>query len=251
MSIICIDDININYKLEGKGKDVVLLHGWGQKMIMMDFIYEHLKSHFRVLNVDLPGHGDSDDPKRAYSVEDYCNVMVSMFEKLDIKDPIIIGHSFGCRIAFHYASQYSVNKMILCGAAGLLPKRGLDYKVKTGSFKLAKKVIGLTGDKNLEKFKSKFGSTDYKNVTGVMRETFVKVVNDDVSGLLNKIFCPVILIFGENDDATPLWMGKELESKLHDGALIVFENDDHYAYFHQPLRFLAIVDSFLEGERIC
>ena len=134
MSIICIDDININYKLEGKGKDVVLLHGWGQKMIMMDFIFEHLKSHFRVLNVDLPGHGDSDDPKRAYSVEDYCNVMVSMFEKLDIKDPIIIGHSFGCRIAFHYASQYSVNKMILCGAAGLLPKRGLDYKVKTGSF---------------------------------------------------------------------------------------------------------------------
>ena len=78
-----------------------------------------------------------------------------------------------------------------------------------------------------------------------MRETFVKVVNDDVKPLLAKIKCPVILIFGENDDATPLWMGKELESNLADGALIVFENDDHYAYFHQPQRLLAIVDSFL------
>ena len=157
----------------------------------------------------------------------------------------MIAHSFGCRIAFHYAAQYPTAKMIMCGAAGLLPKRGLDYQIKTKSFKLAKKVVSLTGEKNLEKFKQHYGSSDYKNVSGVMRDTFVKVVNDDAKPYLSHITCPVILIFGENDDATPLWMGKELEKILKDGALIVFENDDHYAYFHQPLRFLAIVDSFL------
>lgn len=245
MAHIVINNIDICYKLCGEGQAVVLLHGWGQKMIMMDFIQEHLAKRFKVLNIDLPGHGESQDPDRAYSVEDYCQLLKQMLDALSITDPILIGHSFGCRIAFHYAAQYPTNKMVMCGAAGLLPKRGWEYQLKTKSFKLAKKIVSLSGEKNLEKFKQHYGSADYKNVSGVMRETFVKVVNDDVKPLLAKIKCPVILIFGENDDATPLWMGKELESSLADGALIVFENDDHYAYFHQPQRLLAIVDSFL------
>lgn len=245
MAHLVINNIDICYKLKGEGQPVVLLHGWGQKMIMMDFIQDHLENKFKVLNLDLPGHGESGDPDRAYTVEDYCQLLKKLLDTLNIENPILIAHSFGCRIAFHYAAQYPTAKMIMCGAAGLLPKRGLDYQIKTKSFKLAKKVVSLTGEKNLEKFKQHYGSSDYKNVSGVMRDTFVKVVNDDAKPYLSHITCPVILIFGENDDATPLWMGKELEKILKDGALIVFENDDHYAYFHQPLRFLAIVDSFL------
>lgn len=248
MSTISIRNIRINYRLVGEGHDVVLLHGWGQKMIMMDFIQDHLANRFRVLNLDFPGFGESDEPDRPYGVADYCELLHDMLKELNIEKPILIGHSFGCRVAFHYAAKYPVAKMVLCGAAGLLPKRGLDYKIKTGSFKLAKKIVGLTGEENLEKFKKQFGSSDYKNTSGIMRESFVKIVNDDVSDKLPFVFCPVILIFGENDDATPLWMGKELESKLHDAALIVFEKDDHYAYFHQPQRLLAIVDSFLAGD---
>lgn len=248
MSSIVIDDIKVEYTLEGSGKDVVLLHGWGQKQIMMEFIQTHLKDRFRVLNIDLPGFGESEEPKRPYDVEDYTQLVKKMFDELGIKKPILIGHSFGCRIAFHYASQYEVNKMVLTGAAGLRPKHGLDYHIKTKTFKLAKKIVGLTGEANVEKFKKQFGSSDYKNVSGIMRDTFVRVVNDDVEPLLKKIFCPVILIFGEKDDATPLWMGETLANKLHDGALIVFENDDHYAYWHQPVRFLSIVDSFLKGD---
>ena len=58
------------------------------------------------------------------------------------------------------------------------------------------------------------GSSDYRNTTGVMRATFVKVVNDDVSPVLRDVVCPVLLVWGENDDAVPLWMGQKMEKEM-------------------------------------
>ena len=100
-----------------------------------------------------------------------------------------------------------------------------------------------------EKLKRNSGSSDYRNATGIMRETFVKVVNDDVRDLLPKMEMPVLLIFGEHDDATPVSDGKYMEAHMKDAALIVFENDDHYAYWHQMARFNRILDAFFEKER--
>ncbi|NLC96280.1 MAG: alpha/beta hydrolase [Erysipelotrichaceae bacterium] len=250
MTFIKINKNKINYKLEGEGKPVILLHGWGQNLTMMDYIFNHLKDNFKVLSYDFLGHGESDDPKEPWGVQEYTDNLSDIINEFHLENPIIIGHSFGCRVAIRYASNHKVNKMILTGAAGIKPKRGINYKVKVNTFKILKKIVNITGSLKLkESLSNKFGSSDYKNTSGVMRESFVKIVNDDVSDILETIKCPTLLVWGEFDEAVPLSMGEIMEKKMKDAALVVFEGDDHYAYFHQWQRFNLVIDAMLEKDK--
>lgn len=251
MTFIKVDGININYKLEGTGKPVILLHGWGQNIEMMDFIFNHLKDNFRVLSYDFAGHGRSEEPLEPWGVKEYTDNLSKLIKEFNMDNPILIGHSFGCRVAITYASSNKVNKMILTGAAGIKPKRGLDYKLRVSTFKTLKKVVNLTGSTKLkESLSNKFGSSDYKNTTGVMRESFVKIVNDDVSDILSDVTCPTLLVWGELDEAVDLSMARIMEEKMKDAALVIFEKDDHFAYYHQWQRFNLVIDAMLEKDRI-
>ena len=250
MAIIEIDGLKINYKLEGEGKPVILMHGWQQNLLMMDYIFNHLKNNFKVLSFDFCGHGESDDPKTPWGVSDYTKNLEKIIETFNMENPILIGHSFGCRVAITYASYNKVNKMILTGAAGIKPKRSFYYHVRVKTYKFLKKLVNAVGSESLTKaLEGKFGSSDYKNTKGVMRETFVKVVNDDVSSILEKIECPTLLVWGEFDEAVPLSMGKTMEANMKDAALVVFEKDDHFAYFHQWQRFNLVIDAMLEKDK--
>lgn len=250
MPTININGQNIHYIQQGKGKwNVVCLHGWGQNIEMMQMITDHLKDKFTVTVLDFPGFGNSQEPKESWSVDDYTDNFSAFLDALEIQNPILIAHSFGCRVAIHYATKKPVHKMVLTGAAGIKPKHGLDWYFRTYSYKAMKKILTLPGLKKYEDdVKKYFGSSDYKNSQGVMRDTFVKVVNDDVTSLLEKVSMPVLLVFGEKDEATPLWMGKMMEEKMPNAGLAVFENDDHYAYWHQWDRFNRCLDVFLKEE---
>lgn len=251
MSKLDVAGVTCNFTIQGSGKmDVVLLHGWGQNIQMMQFIQDHLSQHFRVFNLDFPGFGESTEPPVAWGVLEYTEFLHEFCLANKIENPILIGHSFGGRVAIRYASLYPVHKMVLTGAAGLLPKRGIDYKIRTGVYKLGKKAVKLTGSKSLEdSLKNHFGSTDYKNTSGVIRESFVKIVNEDLTPYLDQFDCPVLLVWGDKDDATPLWMGQVMEEKMKNAGLAIFEGDDHYAYFHQSRRFCLVLDAFFEKDK--
>ena len=250
MPEIEVNGQNINYKLEGEGQAVVLMHGWGQNIQMMDYIFEYLKNSYKVLSFDFPGFGGSESLKSVYGVKEYTDTFKLMLEKLNIENPVLIGHSFGCRVAFRYASENKVLKMILTGAAGVRPKKTFKYKLKVGLYKSLKWILKIFKLKKLGDNLSKdFGSSDYKNTDGYLRQSFVKIVNDDVSDILGKIECPVLLVWGENDDAVPLKIGRFMESKMKNAALVIFENDDHYAYFHQWNRFNLVIDAMLKGDK--
>lgn len=248
MSFIKLKDLNVYYEKSGKqGKDVILLHGWGQNTEMMDYIAQFLKEHFVVYNLDLPGFGKSDEPKSAYSIDDYVELLKEFVDLNKIDNPILIGHSFGCRIALLYAYKYPVRKMALTGAAGIVAPHDLNWYLKVYSYKAAKLLLkpfkGLS-----EKLKANAGSSDYKNATEVMKATLVKAVNFDISPYLKDIKPETLLVFGRNDEATPVWMGEKMEKELQNGTLVIFENDDHYAYFHQGDRFNRVLDAFLRSD---
>ncbi|MBR4455078.1 MAG: alpha/beta hydrolase [Solobacterium sp.] len=239
------------YRHTGNGRDVVLLHGWGQNMQMMSAIETHLSPFFSVWNLDFPGHGESGEPPVAWGMDEYTQFLKTFIQEAGIREPILIGHSFGCRAAIRYAAEEPVRKMVLTGAAGIRPERPSNRNGKQGLYKAAKLLLKKTHqDAMLEKLQDHFGSQDYRNAHGVMRETFVKVVNDDVAPLLPKISCPVLLVWGEFDEAVPLSMGKRMEREMQNAGLAVFEGDDHFAYWHQADRFNRVLDAFLKDDRI-
>lgn len=248
--IVNINGLNINYEKSGtKGKKVILLHGWGQNISMMAFIAESLKKHFIVYNIDFPGFGLSDEPMQAWDTNDYTDFLHDFCVKKKIENPIIIAHSFGSRIAVRYAYKYGAYKMCLTGAAGIRDKRSLKWYFKVYSYKLGKKILSLKPfEKYKEKFESKAGSEDYKNTSGVMKTTFVKVVNEDTTPLLQHVDCETLLVFGENDTATPVEKGRMMEKLMPNATLIIFENDDHFAYFNESLRFVRVLDAFLRSD---
>ena len=247
---IDIDGINCRYMIYGdKGRPVVLLHGWGQNLEMMASIAEFLKEHFKVYSLDLPGFGKSSEPYRAFSVKDYADYLHKFLVELEVSEPIIIAHSFGSRIAFHYAYNHAVHRMCLTGAAGLRPPHGIIWYLRTYSYKLAKHIILASPFKGiLKKLQDNVGSVDYRSASGLMRETLVKVVNDDVKDLLPHIDVETLLVFGSEDEATPLTSARRLEKLLPNATLVIFEGDDHYAYFHQAARFNAVLDAFLKRD---
>ena len=237
------------YREEGNGRDVLLLHGWGQNKEMMGLIFDHLRDRFHVLSLDFPGFGESGVPEEVWGVPEYEEFLEEFIQKKDLKDVILIGHSFGCRVAIRYAAKNPVRKMCLTGAAGIRPEHDLAWHMRTKTYKAGKWLLRVTGNtKKLEELQKNAGSEDYRNADGIMRQIFVKVVNDDVSDILKDVKCSVLLVWGEYDEAVPLSMGKKMEKEMPDAGLAVFEGDDHWAYWHQPQRFNAVLDIFLKGD---
>ena len=215
---IIIKDMNINYIQYGKGKkNIVLLHGWGQNIEMMNPIGKKLDRDATITIIDLPGHGLSDEPKQEMTIEDYCEVVKELLDELKIDKPILIGHSFGGRIAIIYAAKYETEKLVLLGAPCIRKDNKPSFKVRV--LKALKKVPGL---RKFEGFAKKhIGSRDYRNASEVMRKILVNTVNQDLSGYAKEITCPTLLIWGSNDTEAPLNEAQELEKIMKDAGLIV------------------------------
>lgn len=228
---------HLSLRILGSGKDVILLHGWGQNAYMMKFIQDHLSENYRVLNLDLPGFGESEEPKQAWSVAQYAQFIHELALTYQMEEPILIAHSFGARIALRYALSYPVKKMILTGAAGIKKKYTIDHYARVYAYKLLKRMH----------IKTNLGSSDYQNASMIMRGVLVKAVNDDITPRLSSITPQTLLVWGERDTQTPLWMGKEMEQRMPNATLVVLKKEDHFAYFHQSFRFLRIVDAFLDA----
>ena len=152
---------------------------------------------------------------------------------MNVKNPCIIGHSFGGRIAIIYASKYDVSKIVLLGAPCIREKSKDSLKQKM--LKKLKKVKGL--DRFEEFAKKHIGSTDYRNASKTMRKILVNTVNEDLSCYAMKVKCPALLIWGSLDTEAPLVDAQKLEKIMKDAGLVVYEGGSHYTYleFLQPV----------------
>lgn len=251
---INIKGMNISYEVSGQGKPVIILHGWGASLKVMKSVADAFEGKMMVYNIDLPGFGESDEPKEdGYDVYSYAEVIKEFTQKLEIKNPVIVAHSFGGRIALVLAGKklIDVSKLILTGSAGIVPKRGADYYIKVYSYKLMKKIIKLFGrfSENLaEKLKKKGGSEDYATASEKMRGVLVRAVNEDLKYLMPEITAPCLLIWGEKDDAAPLADGKTMEKLIPDAGLVVMPGAGHFAFLEKAAWFGEILRNFCSKE---
>lgn len=250
---IKFDMEKLNYIVEGKGRDVIILHGWGANIITVVPIVNILKDRFRVHALDLPGFGESEEPRKPLDSFEYADIVRDYMDRMKIEKVILIGHSFGGKLSIILGSKYPerVEKIVLVNSAGLIPKRGPKYYIKVYSFKAMRYVyknmfFWLKDEKKLEKFYKKFGSTDYQESSGVMRKILVTVVNENLLALLENIKVPTLLIWGDEDTSTPLYMGKIMENKIKDSGLVVLEGTGHYSYLDDYQKFTRILRNFLK-----
>lgn len=245
-----LNELEINYAVSGEGPCVVLLHGWGANLQTFKSIQDYLSKQFKVYSIDLPGFGESQEPSKAWGVSDYSSFLERFVQHFQIEDPVIMGHSNGGRIAIRYSTQHPVNKIVLIDSAGIKPKRKLQYYIKVYTYKAAKQILKLPilnkfSDRILTFMKGKLGSTDYKSVSGVMQQTMTKLVNEDLKSDLPLIKAPALLIWGENDTATPVSDGQVMEKLIPNAGLVVLKNAGHFSYLDKPRDFILIVDHFL------
>lgn len=240
-----IKNTDINYVDYGKGKNVVvLLHGWGQNIEMMEPLGNKLQKNNRVIIIDLPGFGLSIEPKEIWTMYDYADAMKKLLDSLNVDNPILIGHSFGGKISLIYASKYKVKKLILLGSP--YKKNIKKLSTKTKILKSLKKVPLLN---KLEGFAKKhIGSRDYKEASEFMRKILVEHVNLDITEDVKKIKCPTIMIWGTMDDEVPIEDAYEIEKMIPDSSVIPYDGCGHYAYLERLGQTISIIKSFIGDE---
>ena len=237
---IKIDNVEVNYIQYGEGSDVLLLHGWGQNIQMMRPLGDNLCSNHRITIIDFPGFGESSEPPVAWSVRNYAVLVEKLVEKLNIKKPTVIGHSFGGRVAIYFSADNPIDKLVLFGSPCMKEKEELTLSVRI--LKKIKKLPGM--DKFGDFMKQYIGSPDYRAASPIMRQTLVNVVNEDLASFARRIGEPTLLIWGEHDEAVPVEEARELEKIMIDAALIVLPGT-HYAYLENLGQVINILNSFI------
>lgn len=241
-----------------KAPAVLLLHGWGCDSSIFSFIESELPADAPVLALDFPGHGKSGEPPEPWGVAEYAKQVLALMDELKIERVRIIAHSFGGRIAIYLASHFPerVEKMVITGGAGIRKpasesqkKRQARYK-RWNAFLNALKRFGPL-KRVVERWQTalrrRYGSADYNRLNENMRKTFVKVISEDLLPMLSDIQASTLLVWGSEDTETPLWMGQEMEKRIPDAGLVVFEGRTHFAFVEEWQRFLIIVKEFFWG----
>jgi pimeloyl-ACP methyl ester carboxylesterase len=252
---ILINGMNLHYRVSGAGKPIVLMHGWGCDLFIFNKLQAFLEQNFTVYNIDFPGFGKSQEPPIAWGTEEYEINFKAFLKALNIENPILIGHSFGGRIAIRTAKDTPIHKMILMGSAGIKPTRTLEYYFKVYSFKALRffaelpLVYQLFGKEMIENRRKKAGSADYQKASDIMRGTLSKVVNEDLRHFMPSIKASTLLIYGENDTATPVKDAKIMEKAIPDAGLVVLKNAGHYVFLDQLAQVHAIINNFLAKDK--
>jgi pimeloyl-ACP methyl ester carboxylesterase len=248
-----IDGLRVRHLREGAGPPVMVLHGWGASIETVASIVQALSRIAEVHALDLPGFGESQAPREPWGVEDYRRFLASFMDAVGVVRPAaLVGHSNGGRVAIAMAASEAerVSRMILVDSAGIRPKRGFTYCRKVGMAKVGKHAarrLGAPGRRLRDALVGRAASADYAAAAPEMRATFVRLVNSDLRDLLPQVRVPTLLIWGEQDTATPVADAQLMERLIPDAGLVVFEGAGHYSYLDQPARFARIARHFLGG----
>lgn len=187
--------------------------------------------------IDLPGFGES-EVLMPLSVDEVSDVIYDFVCILGIDKPVILGHSYGGRVAISYASKYPISKLVLVSSAGIRQKLKIAKRMKIKLYKILKKCH----------LKVRMGSKDYLNADNIKKIMLVKAVNKDLQEEMKKINSPTLLIYGKDDNVTPLDMGYKIKDNIKDSFLVELDNCGHFPYLERFSIFSLILNSFLVGD---
>jgi pimeloyl-ACP methyl ester carboxylesterase len=246
---IIVQNLAVEYQDEGAGKVILLLHGWQDNLRTFDALVPLLSVTNRVIRLDCPGFGQSETPKETWDLDNYVKFVENFIQKLHLQVDVLIGHSFGGRIAIKGAADKNLqpNKIVLVNSAGIAKNKTLRNSVlKTGA-KIAGAIIRIPPlsfwrEKLRKKIYESIGS-DYLNA-GAMKETFLKIIAEDLTESAKKINIPTLLIWGANDAETPLSDGQRLAKLIPDSKLEIINGAGHFIHQEKPEEVANIIQNW-------
>lgn len=230
---VTLGDVVCEYEMHktDSADTVLFLHGWGGDLNSFAGAYSAVcEWGVSCVRLAFPKTVPPD-----WGVYDYATLTERFIESLGIIDPVIVGHSFGGRVALILAAQGKCKKLVLTAAAGMKPKFSLKRALRIAAYRRKKKR-----GKPLDGA----GSLDYNNLEPEMRGVFVRIVNTHLDGLLPYIKCKTLLYWGKRDRDTPLYMARRLKRGIADSELTVTDGG-HFAYAESGYGFNAALKSFI------
>ncbi|KKU80520.1 hypothetical protein A2875_04760 [Candidatus Gottesmanbacteria bacterium RIFCSPHIGHO2_01_FULL_46_14] len=238
-----------------KKAPLVILHGWGlsaERFAPLAAEFERLG--YKTYAPDLPGFGKSQIPKNPLTLSDYASFLFSFFKSNKISNPILVGHSFGGRVALRFNQLYpnSVRALILTGTPGFtpIPKKRLMVFIalaKIGNLLFSIPPLSLFQDQVRRWYYYVVGAKEFFRAEGAMRETFKHIVGEDLVHSMESISIPTLLLWGELDIIVPPSIAERMHRVIERSELVIIADADHGVPFKEPQRFVPYVQRFLES----
>lgn len=250
---ININGYDIYYEKHGdKEQNILILPGWGDTRKTFYSMINELKKKYTVYILDYPGFGKSTFLDKDLTIYDYAKLISLFIRKIKIENPIIIAHSFGCRLSILLSTieKIKIKKMIIMDGAGIKKKKNLIKLLRQTCYKILKKFSLIMPKKMKERYLKKllniFASSDYKDLNNNMRHTFSNIVNEDLTDYLKDIKTETLIIWGEKDQDTPLKDGILMNRLISDSGLVIVKNAFHYVYLDASFYVMKIIFEFLK-----
>lgn len=226
-------------------KVLVVLHGWGHNAQLWESLVMNLPKDWRYILLDLPGFGQTNLLSGQAGVPEYTQFVLDFFEKLHLKQPWVLGHSFGGQIGMNLAATNhdEISHLILVSPAGIRTKT-TKQKVKIFIYKKFRLFKLLLPNIILKRIIRVFTSTDYLNASKSHKSILNTIVNQDLSSLLSQIKVPTDIIWGELDDEIP-YAGKQLAEGIPDSRLWVLYGVNHNAHLNKPEKLTEVLTKIL------
>ncbi|MEK7167193.1 MAG: alpha/beta hydrolase [Patescibacteria group bacterium] len=247
---IIIKNIAIEYFDEGNGPIMLFLYGWKDTLHSFDSLIPLLSKQYRIIRIDLPGFGNSELPQITWNLDNYIQFIKDFINKLNVQIDVLIGHSFGGRIAIKAVATEIIKpkKLILIASAGIAKTQTIHNYF---FYILAKvgKIITLFPPfifwrKRLRKKLYNMAGSDYF-LSGKLKNTFLNVIKEDLKLCASKITIPTLLIWGDQDKATPLNDGKCLSKIISNSKLEIISNTGHFVHQENPQKVAEIISKFI------
>ena len=232
---------------------ILILHGWGLSGERYASLQKLLqKQGYLVYAPDFPGFGKSETPQKPFNLEDYAQFLFTYIEKNKIHHPIVIGHSFGGRVALYFTEKYPhiIQALVLTGTPGFtpIPKKRLALFIliaKIGGIFFSIPPLSLFHDFIQRWYYYVVGAKEFFRAEGAMRETFKRVVQEDLVPNMEALKIPCLLMWGEYDIIIPISIAERMKRVIPQAELVIIPEADHGVPLKEPQVFLQYVTRFI------
>lgn len=248
---IVVGQLLTNYQRQGKGKTIVVLHGWADSAAGVRALCGDLSQSYDVIAVDLPGFGGTATPQTAWGLDDYTTFIEQFLAKLGVKKVLaFVGHSNGGAMAIRGLATGALHadKLVLLASAGIRNAQSVRNRILKGIAKTGKVLTAPLPASAKKKLRSKLYAAAGSDmlVAEHMQETFKRVVGQDVQGDATALHLPTLLIYGQNDIATPPAFGELLHEHIQGSQLTILPDAGHFIHLDKPQAVGPAIKEFLQ-----